>query len=91
MSGIFIFLAKLINLYIILLFIRILMSWIAPRANWYNQPLKFLYDITEPLMEPFRRIIPPLGGIDFSPIVLFILLSFLQNILINLATQTANF
>ncbi len=85
MSQIFSFLAELINLLIILLFIRIIMSWVAPRANWYNQPLKALYQLTEPVMDPFRRLIPPMGGFDFSPMLLFLLLSMLRGVLVQLS------
>ncbi len=85
MFNIFSFLAQLINLFLILLFIRILMSWIAPRANWYEQPLKLLYNVTEPIMAPFRALIPPIGGIDFSPMLLFFLLGLLQRVLMSMA------
>lgn len=41
-----------------------------PNLNWYNQPFKAIKDITDPIMEPFRRIIPPISGLDLSPIAL---------------------
>lgn len=85
MFEIFGFLAKLMNLLMVLLFIRILMSWVAPRANWYNQPLRLLYSVTEPVMAPFRALIPPMGGIDFSPMILFLVLGFLEQFLSGLA------
>jgi YggT family protein len=81
----FLIMAEVINLWMVILIIRILMSWVAPRANWSDQPFKFLYMVTEPVMAPFRRIIPPIGGLDLSPMLLFILLQLLQGLLYNLA------
>lgn len=60
-----------------LIFIRILTSWFNPNPN---QPImKFLYDITEPVLAPARKLLPSFGGIDFSPILVFMLISFLQS------------
>jgi YggT family protein len=87
MFQMFTFLAQLINLLIVLLFIRIILSWVMPQANPYNQPFKLIYAITEPVMAPLRALIPPMGGIDFSPMVLFLLLSMLQNLFAHLAMQ----
>jgi len=48
------------------------------RNRFVNQIAGFLDAITRPLLEPFRRIIPPLGGIDISPIVVLLLLQFVR-------------
>lgn len=85
----FLILAEVINLWIVLLIIRIIMSWVVPQANWYNQPFRFLYSVTEPVMAPFRAIIPPIGGLDLSPILLFLLLNFVQRFLYILAANLA--
>lgn len=77
-------LAQALELYKWLLVARILMSWL-PNIDWYKQPFKLLSTLTDPVMEPFRRLVPPLGGIDFSPILLFFLLNLLQNLLSRLA------
>jgi len=59
-----------------LIFIRILTSWFNPNPN---QPvIKFLYDITEPVLAPARKLLPFVGGIDFSPILIFVLISVIQ-------------
>ena len=63
-----------------ILIVRILLSWI-PSINWYEQPWRFLNDITDPAMRIFRGMIPPLGMIDISPIVLFFALSLLTTVL----------
>ncbi|MEB3147391.1 MAG: YggT family protein [Sphaerospermopsis sp.] len=57
---------------------RILLTWF-PQVNWYNQPFAALSQITDPYLNLFRSIIPPLGGIDFSPMVAILLLQFLGN------------
>ncbi|MGZ9113925.1 MAG: YggT family protein [Brevundimonas sp.] len=48
------------------------------RNRFVNQIADFLDRITAPLLEPFRRIIPPLGGIDISPIVVLLLINFIR-------------
>lgn len=67
----------------LILIIRILLSWF-PNINWWNQPFKFIREVTEPVLEPFRRLIPPVAGFDLSPLVIFILLDVLENILLAL-------
>ncbi len=69
----------------ILLIIRILLSWINHDPN--NAVIKFIYDITEPILAPFRRIIPPIAMIDFSPIVAFFALDIVKSLLITLVTK----
>ncbi|MBD2594081.1 hypothetical protein BCD64_01410 [Nostoc sp. MBR 210] len=62
-----------IQLYTALLFIRVLLTWF-PTINWYNQPFSALSQITDPYLNVFRSIIPPLGGIDLSPMLAILLL-----------------
>jgi YggT family protein len=54
---------------------RILLSWF-PNLNWGNPPLSFLSQVTDPYLNIFRSIIPPLGGMDFSPMLAIFLLQF---------------
>lgn len=61
---------------------RVLLSWI--RHNPYNPLIKFVYEITEPFMGFFRRLIPTMGAIDFSPIIAIIALRFLENVIVRL-------
>lgn len=84
MQAAIVFLVNLIDVYSWVLVIRILLSWL-PNIRWYNQPWKTLDQLTEPALAPFRRLIPALGGIDFSPILLFMLLKFLSGLLLSLA------
>lgn len=67
-------LATFIQIYSVLIIIRILLTWF-PSIDWYNQPFAALSQITDPYLNLFRSIIPPLGGIDISPILAILLLN----------------
>lgn len=71
-----------IEVYTWLIFIRIILSWV--RVNPYQPVVKFIYETTEPVLGFFRRIIPPFGMIDFSPIAAFFALKLLGTIIIRL-------
>ena len=60
-----------------LLIVRILLSWFQT-AEWANNIIAFLSPITDPYLNIFRSIIPPLGGIDFSAILAILALQFIQ-------------
>lgn len=62
-----------VYLFIFLIFIRVLLSWVAPYGG-HNPVTGLLFSVTEPLMRPARRLIPPLSGLDLSPVAVFILL-----------------
>lgn len=72
-----------VNIYLILMFIRILLSWF-PNINWYDPPFSVLSQLTDPYLNIFRSVIPPLGGIDFSPIIAIFALQFGAQILTGL-------
>jgi YggT family protein len=74
MEFIFVILGKVIYYYSWALIIYILMSWF-PNAR-ESSIGQFLAKICEPYLEPFRKIIPPLGMMDISPIVAFLVLNF---------------
>jgi len=61
-----------INLFVYAIFIRIILSWISQGAH--NPATAIITTLTEPVLRPFRRIIPPMGGFDISPIFAIILL-----------------
>ncbi|MDT7779725.1 MAG: YggT family protein [Acidobacteriota bacterium] len=65
----------ILAMYSLLIFARIIISW---GASPHNRLLHFLVRATEPILGPFRRLIPPLGMIDISPIVVLFLLDLLQ-------------
>lgn len=63
-------------LYSLLIFVRIIFSWVM--VSYSNRLMRFLVNTTEPLMGPLRRMVPPLGRFDISPIVAFIILWLFQ-------------
>jgi len=80
----------LILIYVVLIFIRILMSWIPrmPYNRWLNMFLTFVTDVTDPYLNIFRRLIPPVrigpGALDLSPTVGVILLLIIGPIIAGL-------
>lgn len=64
-----------------LIAIRCILSFI--RHDPYQPIIRFIYEVTEPVMAPFRRLMPTAGGIDFSPIVVFFVLYLLQSLIIS--------
>lgn len=81
MIGIIHGINNIFNLYFFLIILRIFLSWI-PGLRWENQPWSTLRDITDIYLNLFRRRIPPLGGLDFSPIVALIVLQIVQNLIV---------
>ena len=59
---------------------RVLLSWV--RVSSYHPAVDFLYRITEPILAPLRRAIPPIGMIDISPVIALILVQIVQQILV---------
>jgi YggT family protein len=69
--------ATFLNIYFVLLIIRILLSWF-PNVDWMSQPFATVSQLTDPYLNLFRSLIPPLGGIDFSPILAFLVLQIVS-------------
>jgi len=80
-------LVNFLKIYWILLIVRILLSWFQS-AEWAGQIISFLAPITDPYLNIFRSIIPPLGGIDISAILALFLLQFIQGSLETFAAST---
>ena len=78
---------RFLGIYFVLLVIRILLSWF-PTIDWYKQPFAILSQLTDPYLNLFRRIIPPLGGMDFSPILAFLAIQLAQGFIPALLCQT---
>jgi YggT family protein len=83
-------LAAFLQIYLVLLFIRVLLSWF-PNISWYNPPFSFLSQVTDPYLNLFRSIIPPLGGIDFSPMLGFFALSIASQLLGSVANASVGY
>ncbi|MBD3882619.1 YggT family protein [Phormidium tenue FACHB-886] len=77
-------LATFLNIYFVLLIIRILLSWF-PNVNWLSPPFSTLSQLTDPYLNVFRSIIPPLGGIDFSPMLAIFLLQIVASLFAQVA------
>jgi YggT family protein len=77
------FVQVFISLFVTALFIvvlgRVLMSWINPRYE--GAVARFLFDTTEPLLSPIRRVLPSTGMIDLAPMILVMVLLFLMRML----------
>ncbi|MCM5705321.1 YggT family protein [Larsenimonas salina] len=79
----------ILKIYFFAMIILIILSWVAPQANHPGALLVF--QITEPVMAPLRRIIPPLGPLDLSPIVLFLLINLLDGLVVNSLARAAGY
>jgi len=66
----------LLSFYTLLIFIRIVFSWVT--VSYGNRLMRFLSNATEPMLGPLRRMVPPVGGFDISPIVAFVIVWLLQ-------------
>ncbi len=72
----------LLNIYEAILIIRILISWIRPDPD--RLIVRWIYALTEPVLEPVRRILPTSGfGFDFSPIIVFIIIDLIKRAIIS--------
>jgi YggT family protein len=71
--------SQFLQIYMVLIFIRILLSWF-PNVDLYSSPWSILTQLTDPYLNVFRSFIPPLGGIDFSPIIAIFLLQIVASI-----------
>jgi YggT family protein len=70
-----------LQLYSYVLLARALVSWI-PNLDPYHPAVQFLYSITEPVLEPIRKLVPPLGGmVDISMIIAFFGIIVLEQLL----------
>jgi len=82
------FISYLLTLYIYVLFAAVIMSWLIafnvvnPRNRFVAMLAEFLFRITEPVLRPIRNLLPNLGGIDISPLIVIIIIFFIQSVLI---------
>ncbi len=72
-----------VSVYVVIMFVRIILSWatmVWSPPHSLSPAIRVLYDLTEPVLRLFRRYIPPIGMIDISAIVIFIILAILRSI-----------
>ena len=76
------FVAVFIYVYTLLILAYIITSWVRlPYSTWLNRVQRFLYDVCEPYLRIFRRILPPFGPLDLSPIVAVISLIVIDRVI----------
>jgi len=80
--GIEVIVNAVFRVYYVLIFVRILLSFVP--HNPYQPLIRFVYEITEPWLGIFRRLVPPLGMIDISPLVAFFALELARQLALNL-------
>ncbi|NBW63228.1 MAG: YggT family protein [Synechococcaceae bacterium WB4_1_0192] len=73
-------LIQTVNIYLFILLVRVLLSWF-PNLDWSNPVLSSVSAITDPYLNAFRGLIPPLGGLDLSAIVAFLALQLLTKLM----------
>lgn len=75
-------LTTFLQIYFLLLIARILLSWF-PNINWFDPPFSIVSQLTDPYLNLFRSVIPPIGGLDFSPILAIMVLQVLQSLVLS--------
>ena len=86
-SSLAVLFSMLFKIIYFVLVLRIILSWF--QVDHFSGPVQVLYQITDPILEPLRRLPLRAGMIDFSPIVAFIILSFLDHFIVGLLQQIA--
>ena len=82
------FVNVLTTVYTLVIFAYILTSWLRlPYSPWLNRIQRFLYDVTEPYLRIFRRLLPSMGALDFSPIIAVIVLWVIEYALVRILDQ----
>ncbi len=86
-----------LNILVWMVIVQAVMSWLVAfgvintRNRFVYMVGDFLYRITEPLLRPIRRVLPDMGGIDLSPVVLLLAIVFIQNVLGRIAIRYIGF
>ena len=81
MNSLILVLYWALQVYQLILLARVLMTWI-PNLDHNNPIARFLYQATEPVLAPIRKALPQMGGIDLSPLVVFLGISVLMQLVI---------
>ena len=86
-SSLAVLFAMIFKILYFILVLRIILSWF--QVDPFSEPVATLYRVTEPILEPLRKLPLRVGMIDFSPILAFILLTFLDNFVVGVLQQLA--
>ncbi len=73
-------LGLLVNVYFWTILIQVILSWVNPQA--YNPALAVIHSLTEPVLKPARRLLPDLGGLDLSPLIVVVVLQLVRMLVI---------
>ena len=77
-----------VGVYILLIFAYIILSWVRlPYSIWLNRIQRFLYDVVDPYLRLFRRFVPMVGPMDFSPIVAVLVLIVISRLIHTILNQ----
>lgn len=88
MEPFYMLLYRIIDIYMFILILNVILSWLTAFGvlNTYNQFVSMVLYATErltnPLLNPIRRFLPNLGGIDISPVVLFVIILFIKDFIV---------
>jgi len=77
-----------INIYMYIIIARAIISWVNPDP--YNPIVRFLYQVTEPVLSRVRRLLPNMGGLDLSPLIVLLVIFFLQKFVVNSIFETVS-
>jgi len=72
-------LGRILDIYCLILLVGVILSWTGLRED--HPLVRVTHALTEPLLRPIRRVLPVIGGIDFSPMVLLVAIGFLRRML----------
>ena len=76
------FINVFISVYVLIIFAYIILSWVRlPYSPWLNRVQRFLYDVCDPYLRIFRRLLPSFGAFDFSPIVAILSLFLIDRVI----------
>ncbi len=84
LGGVILALLLVLRLMWFAILARVLLSWVDPNPYPTNALKRILFTITDPVLEPLRRVIPPIGMIDITPIAAFILLQLVERLLVQM-------
>lgn len=86
MSSLAASLNTLFQIFSFLILARVIISWVRPNPyhpTW-GPIIRVIFQVTDPIMEPVRRLMPPMGGLDFSPIIVLLGLDILRRLIIGM-------
>jgi len=78
-------LGLVLNFFFWAILIQVILSWVAPQSQ--NPAVALIYQITDPIMAPARKLLPPMGGMDFSPIITFMLIQLAKILVVGSLVQ----